>query len=160
MTKKTSNERIQTDLDGLFDRIKGLMESNKKGGLSPGLQKVLDDGVEKLKKIYFDNFKINIRYSGFFLSDLYAKEDQSKILSAQLGTIYRLNAEENLGSDNSMNKKNSDVVGNINLQPLNNNYLDYNSVTNLVNKHLSGKQNKRLLIWSLLNVDEWMKQTL
>ena len=81
MTKKTSNERIQTDLDGLFDRIKGLIESKKKGGLSPGMQKVLDDGVEKLKKIYFDNFKINIRYSGFFLSDLYAKEDQSKILS-------------------------------------------------------------------------------
>ena len=39
MTKKTSNERIQTDLDGLFDRIKGLIESNKKGGLSQECKK-------------------------------------------------------------------------------------------------------------------------
>ena len=58
------------------------------------------------------------------------KSDQSKILSAQLGTIYRLNAEENLGSDNSMNKKKSDVVGNINLEPIIDNYIDYNFAMN------------------------------
>ena len=58
------------------------------------------------------------------------KSDQSKILSAQLGTIYRLDAEENLGSDNSMNKKNSDVVGNINLEPIYDNYIDYNFAIN------------------------------
>ncbi len=58
------------------------------------------------------------------------KSDQSKVLSAQLGTIYRLNAEENLGSDNSMNKKNSDIVGNINLEPIDDNYIDYNFAMN------------------------------
>ena len=58
------------------------------------------------------------------------KSDQLKILSAQLGTIYRLNEEENLGSDNSMNKKNSDIVGNLNLEPINDNYIDYNFAMN------------------------------
>ena len=52
--------------------------------------------------------------------------DQLKVLSAKLGTIYRLNEEESLGSDNSMNKKQTDIVGNINLKPIDDNYLDYN----------------------------------
>lgn len=38
--------------------------------------------------------------------------------------------------------------------------LDYKATTDLVQEHLSGNQNRRLLIWSLLNVDEWMRQTL
>ncbi|MCA3265835.1 MAG: asparagine synthase (glutamine-hydrolyzing) [Azospirillum sp.] len=39
-------------------------------------------------------------------------------------------------------------------------YLDRNAVQSLVNEHLSGQQNRRLLIWSLLNVDAWMEATL
>jgi asparagine synthase (glutamine-hydrolysing) len=35
------------------------------------------------------------------------------------------------------------------------NWLDKKSVHALVNDHLSGRQNRRLLIWSLLNVEEW-----
>ena len=38
--------------------------------------------------------------------------------------------------------------------------LDFNATTDLVQEHLSGQQNRRLLIWSLLNVDEWMRGTL
>jgi asparagine synthase (glutamine-hydrolysing) len=34
-------------------------------------------------------------------------------------------------------------------------YLDYEAVSGLVNQHLEGKENRRLLIWSLLNV-EWL----
>jgi len=34
--------------------------------------------------------------------------------------------------------------------------LDRNVVEKLVLQHLNGEQNRRLLIWSLLNVDEWM----
>ncbi|HMN12665.1 MAG TPA: asparagine synthase (glutamine-hydrolyzing) [Bellilinea sp.] len=37
-------------------------------------------------------------------------------------------------------------------------YLDRNAVQNLINEHLEGKQNRRLLIWSLLNVEEWCWQ--
>lgn len=37
-------------------------------------------------------------------------------------------------------------------------FMDKKVVLNLVNEHFSGKNNKRLLIWSLLNVDCWMKQ--
>ena len=40
------------------------------------------------------------------------------------------------------------------------NVLDYNPTVKLINEHLDGKQNRRLFIWSLLNVDEWMTQTL
>jgi len=29
-----------------------------------------------------------------------------------------------------------------------------------VDEHLEGKQNRRLLIWSLLNLEEWMGATL
>jgi len=37
-------------------------------------------------------------------------------------------------------------------------YLDSKVVIPLINEHLTGKQNRRLLIWSLLNVDAWMKE--
>jgi asparagine synthase (glutamine-hydrolysing) len=39
-------------------------------------------------------------------------------------------------------------------------FLDRESVLNLVNEHLEGKQNRRLLIWSLLNVEHWCEQFL
>ena len=35
-------------------------------------------------------------------------------------------------------------------------FLDRNAVHSLVQQHLDGKQNRRLLIWSLLNVEEWL----
>ncbi|MEE4357931.1 MAG: asparagine synthase (glutamine-hydrolyzing) [Desulfococcaceae bacterium] len=35
------------------------------------------------------------------------------------------------------------------------NYLDCEAVQCLVSEHLSGKQNRRLLIWSLLNFEQW-----
>ena len=38
--------------------------------------------------------------------------------------------------------------------------LDYNSVKLLIDQHMGGEQNRRLLIWSLLNVDQWMMQNL
>jgi asparagine synthase (glutamine-hydrolysing) len=34
-------------------------------------------------------------------------------------------------------------------------YLDRKAVQGLVNEHLEGKQNRRLLIWSLLNIENW-----
>lgn len=37
--------------------------------------------------------------------------------------------------------------------------LDYKAVTPLINQHLSGSQNRRLLIWSLLNVEAWLEAT-
>jgi asparagine synthase (glutamine-hydrolysing) len=43
--------------------------------------------------------------------------------------------------------KNSDIYG----------VLDYGAVRPLVEQHLMGEQNRRLLIWSLLNVNEWMR---
>ena len=39
-------------------------------------------------------------------------------------------------------------------------YLDRTTVQRIVQRHLDGEENRRLLIWSLLNVDEWMGQTL
>jgi asparagine synthase (glutamine-hydrolysing) len=36
------------------------------------------------------------------------------------------------------------------------NYMDAASTQKLINEHLSGKTNRRLFIWSLLNVNEWM----
>jgi len=36
------------------------------------------------------------------------------------------------------------------------NFLDFDTVTNMLDEHLSGKQNRRLLIWSLLNLEELM----
>jgi asparagine synthase (glutamine-hydrolysing) len=40
------------------------------------------------------------------------------------------------------------------------NVLDRQAVLPLVEQHLSGKQNRRLLIWSLLNVETWMEEKL
>ena len=37
-------------------------------------------------------------------------------------------------------------------------YLDYNFTSGLINEHLLGKKNRRLLIWSLLNLDAWLEQ--
>jgi asparagine synthase (glutamine-hydrolysing) len=39
-------------------------------------------------------------------------------------------------------------------------YLDKAAVQSLVNEHLSGKHNRRLLIWSLLNVEQWLAAAL
>lgn len=36
-------------------------------------------------------------------------------------------------------------------------YLDQKTVQNLVSEHLDAKQNRRLLIWSLLNFEQWLK---
>ena len=38
------------------------------------------------------------------------------------------------------------------------NFMDKAAVNTLVQEHLSGKQNRRLLIWSLLNFEEWCEQ--
>ncbi len=35
-------------------------------------------------------------------------------------------------------------------------FLDYKTMTGMMDEHLSGKQNRRLLIWSLLNIEELM----
>ncbi len=35
-------------------------------------------------------------------------------------------------------------------------YIEFETTQNLIEEHLSGKQNRRLLIWSLLNLDAWM----
>lgn len=40
------------------------------------------------------------------------------------------------------------------------NYLDYDAVNGLVDQHLQGQQNRRLLIWSLLYLEQWFKQFL
>ncbi len=37
-------------------------------------------------------------------------------------------------------------------------YLDHKAVLALVNEHLEGRQNRRLFIWSLLNVECWLKE--
>jgi asparagine synthase (glutamine-hydrolysing) len=37
-------------------------------------------------------------------------------------------------------------------------FLDRDSVQGLVNEHLEGKQNRRLLIWSLLNLEKWCEK--
>lgn len=39
-------------------------------------------------------------------------------------------------------------------------YLDYGAVSELVGQHLDGKENRRLLIWSLLNVEWWIRKFL
>jgi asparagine synthase (glutamine-hydrolysing) len=36
-------------------------------------------------------------------------------------------------------------------------YFDYDSVAQLVGEHLEGKRNRRLLIWSLLNFENWLR---
>ena len=40
------------------------------------------------------------------------------------------------------------------------NILDKNALKTLVNEHLEGKKNRRLLIWSLLNLEHWMQNYL
>lgn len=39
-------------------------------------------------------------------------------------------------------------------------YLDRAAVTTLINEHLDGRKNRRLLIWSLLNTEQWLETTL
>ncbi|KZW98832.1 asparagine synthase [Pseudoalteromonas luteoviolacea] len=39
-------------------------------------------------------------------------------------------------------------------------FMEYDEVSRLVNEHLSGQTNRRLLIWSLLNVEEWCNKFL
>lgn len=39
-------------------------------------------------------------------------------------------------------------------------FLDRGAITGLINEHLEGRQNRRLLIWSLLNVEQWLATTL
>ncbi|NOS36045.1 MAG: asparagine synthetase B, partial [Deltaproteobacteria bacterium] len=36
-------------------------------------------------------------------------------------------------------------------------YLRYDTVSELVNEHLNGEKNRRLLIWSLLSFEWWLK---
>lgn len=38
-------------------------------------------------------------------------------------------------------------------------FMERSAVKSLVQDHLTGSQNRRLLIWSLLNVEEWIKQS-
>jgi asparagine synthase (glutamine-hydrolysing) len=39
-------------------------------------------------------------------------------------------------------------------------FMDKQTIKRLLNQHMHGEKNQRLLIWSLLNVDSWMKQNL
>lgn len=39
-------------------------------------------------------------------------------------------------------------------------YLDYKAIHSLVEEHMTGKQNRRLLIWSLLSFEWWLKKFL
>ena len=39
-------------------------------------------------------------------------------------------------------------------------FFDYQATTGLVRQHLDGQRNRRLLIWSLLNVNQWLKGAL
>ena len=39
-------------------------------------------------------------------------------------------------------------------------FLDRDTVQRIVNRHMDGEENRRLFIWSLLNVHSWMEQTL
>ena len=39
-------------------------------------------------------------------------------------------------------------------------FMDRDTVVHLVDEHLTGQQNRRLFIWSLINVEEWMERTL
>ncbi|MBI96910.1 asparagine synthase (glutamine-hydrolyzing) [bacterium] len=40
------------------------------------------------------------------------------------------------------------------------NYLDFESVNSLIDEHIAGKKNRRLFIWSMLNLEAWMKKNL
>ena len=37
-------------------------------------------------------------------------------------------------------------------------FLDRGTVRKIVQRHLDGEENRRLFIWSLLNVDAWLEQ--
>jgi asparagine synthase (glutamine-hydrolysing) len=37
-------------------------------------------------------------------------------------------------------------------------FLDRTAVHDLITDHLEGRENRRLLIWSLLTLEEWLKQ--
>lgn len=52
--------------------------------------------------------------------------------------------------------KNKLLIGNPQIYQV----LDRKSVDSLIQEHLTGKQNRRLLIWSLLNVEVWIESTL
>lgn len=39
-------------------------------------------------------------------------------------------------------------------------WMDRDTVQSLLNEHLSGENNRRLLVWSLLNVEEWCQLNL
>ena len=39
-------------------------------------------------------------------------------------------------------------------------WMGYGTVTGLIQEHLSGRRNRRLLIWSLLYVEEWSRRFL
>lgn len=39
-------------------------------------------------------------------------------------------------------------------------FFDYSAIVSLLNEHLEGRQNRRLLIWSLLNVEKWCQHHL
>jgi asparagine synthase (glutamine-hydrolysing) len=39
-------------------------------------------------------------------------------------------------------------------------FLDKNAMLSLVDEHLEGRQNRRLLIWSLLNLETWCRRFL
>ncbi len=73
-----------------------------------------------------DTFESGKSITVGFDYDKEKKSSESKMFSAQLGTIYRLDSEKYLGSDNSMSKKRTDVVGKIRLNPFNGTFLDYN----------------------------------
>ena len=36
--------------------------------------------------------------------------------------------------------------------------MDTSTVHRLINEHVSGEKNRRLLVWSLLNIEEWIEQ--
>ena len=36
-------------------------------------------------------------------------------------------------------------------------YIDKKTAQNLINQHLAGEKNRRLMIWSFLNIDEYLK---
>ena len=40
------------------------------------------------------------------------------------------------------------------------NFMDRSTVEKIINEHLDGKENRRLLIWSLLNVEQYLKETM
>ncbi len=67
------------------------------------------------------------------------------------------------GPDNSWFKGDSinyvkSIIGNKNSRIYE--FFDFKFMNNIVDQHLNGKVNKRLLIWSLLNFEEWIIQNL